>query len=87
MGRSRYKIYEPTHPHFITCMVLHWIPIVTRIQTTDIIFDSLKYLQQNDNLQIYAYVILENHFHLVASSNDDIGASMTKFKKYTARQA
>ncbi|KIM03503.1 MAG: hypothetical protein KU29_11665 [Sulfurovum sp. FS06-10] len=55
-------------------------------QTTDIIFDSLKYLQQNDNLQIYAYVILENHLHLVASSND-IGASMTKFKKYTARQA
>jgi REP element-mobilizing transposase RayT len=85
MGRSRYKIYEPTHPHFITCTVLHWIPIFTRTQTTDIIFDSLKYLQQNDNLQIYAYVILENHLHLVASSND-IGASMTKFKKYTARQ-
>jgi REP element-mobilizing transposase RayT len=86
MGRSRYKIYEPTHPHFITCTVLHWIPIFTRTQTTDIIFDSLKYLQQNDNLQIYAYVILENHLHLVASSND-IGVSMTKFKKYTARQA
>ncbi len=85
MGRSRYKIYEPTHPHFITCTVLHWIPIFTRTQTTDIIFDSLKYLQQNDNLQIYAYVILENHLHLVASS-DNIGSSMTKFKKYTARQ-
>ncbi len=26
MGRSRYKIYEPTHPHFITCTVLNWIP-------------------------------------------------------------
>jgi REP element-mobilizing transposase RayT len=86
MERSRYKIYELTHPHFITCTVLHWIPIFTRTQTTDIIFDSLKYLQQNDNLQIYAYVILENHLHLVASSND-IGVSMTKFKKYTARQA
>jgi len=85
MGRSRYKIYEPTHPHFITCTVLHWIPIFTRTQTTDIIFESLKYLQKNDNLQIYAYVILENHLHLVASS-DNIGSSMTKFKKYTARQ-
>ncbi|RWS45734.1 transposase, partial [Arcobacter venerupis] len=27
MGRSRYKIYEPTYPHFITCTILHWIPI------------------------------------------------------------
>jgi len=30
-------------------------------------------------------VILENHLHLVASS-DNIGASMTKIKKYAARQ-
>lgn len=25
MGRSRYKIDEPTHPHFVTCTVLHWL--------------------------------------------------------------
>jgi len=85
MGRSRYKIYEPTHPHFITCTILHWIPIFTRTQTTDIIFNSLKYLQQTDNLKIYAYVILENHLHLIASS-DDINKSMTNFKKFTAKE-
>ena len=85
MGRSRYKIFEPTHPHFITCTILHWIPIFTRTQTTDIIFDSLKYLQQTDNLKLYSYVILENHLHLIASS-DDIGKSMRKFKSYTARE-
>ena len=85
MGRSRYKIYESTHPHFITCTILHWILIFTRTQTTDIIFNSLKHLQQTDNLKIYAYVILENHLHLVVSS-DDIGKSMTNFKKFTARE-
>ncbi len=85
MGRSRYKIYEPTYPHFITCTILHWIPIFTRTQTTDIIFDSLKYLQQTDNLKLYSYVILENHLHLIASS-DDIGKSMRKFKAHTAKE-
>jgi len=84
MGRSRYKIYEPTHPHFITCTVLHWIPIFTRVESTDIIFDSLRYLQQSDNLKIYAYVILENHLHMVVSS-DDIGKTMSKFKSFTAK--
>lgn len=84
MGRSRYKIYEPTHPHFITCTVLHWIPIFTRTETTDIIFDSLKYLQKADNFKLYAYVILENHLHMIASSND-LAKSMESFKKYTAR--
>ena len=85
MGRSRYKIYEPIHPHFITCTILHWIPIFTRVESTDIIFDSLKYLQQTDNLKIYAFVILENHLHVVASS-DDIAKSMKKFKAHTAKE-
>ena len=85
MGRSRYKIYEPTHPHFITCTVLHWIPLFTNQQSVQIILDSLKYLQQSDNLKIYAYVILENHLHLVASS-DNIAKSMKKFKKFYCKR-
>jgi len=24
MGKSRYKVYEPTHPHFITCTILQF---------------------------------------------------------------
>ncbi len=85
MGRSRYKIHEPTVPHFITCTVLHWIPIFTRTETTKIIFDSLSYLQKTDNLKIHAYVILENHLHLVASS-DDLAKTMRKFKAHTAKE-
>jgi REP element-mobilizing transposase RayT len=85
MGRSRYKIYESTYPHFITCTILHWIPIFTRTESTDIIFNSLKFLQKSDNLKITAYVILENHLHMIASS-DDISKTMTKFKSYTAKE-
>jgi REP element-mobilizing transposase RayT len=85
MGRSRYKIYESTHPYFITCTVLHWIPIFTRTQSTDILFDSLKFLQKSDNLKITAYVILENHLHMIVSS-DDISKTMAKFKSYTAKE-
>ncbi len=52
MGRSRYKIYEPTHPHFVTCTILNWIPIFTRQETTQIVFDSLNYLKKSDNLNL-----------------------------------
>jgi len=85
MGRSRYKIYEPTHPHFITCTVLHWIPLFTNQQSVQIIIESLKHLQQSDNLKIYAYVILENHLHLIGSSND-LAKTMKKFKSFTAKE-
>jgi len=85
MGRSRYKIYEPTHPHFITCTVLHWIPLFTRVESVQILLDSLKHLQQTDNLKLYAYVVLENHLHLVASS-DNMTQSLRKFKSFTAKE-
>jgi len=84
MGRSRYKIYEPTHPHFMTCTVLHWIPLFTRQESVEILLESFRYLQKHDQLKIYAYVILENHLHLIAQSND-ISRSMARFKRHTAR--
>jgi len=85
MGRSRYKIYEPTHPHFVTCTILHWLPIFTRKESVDIILNSLKFLQKQDNLKLHAYVILENHLHMVLRS-DDLQKSMESFKKFTARE-
>ena len=85
MGRSRYTIYEPTHPHFVTCTILNWLPIFTRQESIKIIFDSLNYLNKNDNLKIYAYVILENHLHMIVQSND-LSRTMKHFKRHTARQ-
>ncbi|CAA6815565.1 MAG: Transposase and inactivated derivatives [uncultured Sulfurovum sp.] len=70
MGRSRYKIYEPIHPHFLTCTILNWLPIFTRKESVEIIIQSLKHLQKEENLKLYAYVILENHIHLIAQSDD-----------------
>ncbi len=85
MGRSRYKIYEPTHPHFVTCTILHWLPIFTRKESVQIVIDCLKYLQEHHNLKLYAYVILENHLHMVVQSNDLV-KTMKSFKQYTAKE-
>ena len=83
MGRSRYKIVEPTYPHFVTCTILHWLTLFTRKESVDIIFDCLMFLQKQDNLKLHAYVILENHLHMVVCS-DDLQKSMESFKKFTA---
>ena len=45
----------------------------------------MRFMQEQDRLEIYAYVIMENHLHLIASAGDpskDIG----DFKSFTARQ-
>jgi len=84
MGRSRYKFTDVTQPHFITCTVLHWIPIFTRQETTALLFDSFRYLQ-NEGLKLYAYVILENHLHFIAQSNQ-LDKDVARFKSFTAKQ-
>ncbi|CAN8140552.1 transposase [uncultured Thiomicrorhabdus sp.] len=83
MGRSRYRITESKAPHFVTCTVLHWIPVFTRPETVEILFSSLRFLQA-EGLKVYAYVILENHLHMVVQS-DDLVRDMARFKQFTAK--
>lgn len=84
MGRSRYKFTEPDQAHFMTLTVLHWIPVFTRPQAVEIIFDSLRHLMA-EGLKLHAYVILENHIHLVAQSKR-LDSDMARLKSYTSRQ-
>jgi putative transposase len=84
MGRSRYRIVDPKLPHFVTCTVLHWIPVFTRPATVEILLDSLRFLTR-DGLQVYAYVILENHLHMLLQSRQ-LDRDMARFKSYTAKQ-
>lgn len=85
MGRSRYKITEPQQAHFLTMTINHWLPVFTRPDTVNIVLDCWKYLQENTNMKLYAYVILENHLHFIAESKD-LNKQVQQFKSYTARQ-
>jgi putative transposase len=84
MARSRYKIYENQQPHFLTCTVVNWLPIFGSRSVAQIILDSLQFLQEHDRLTLYAYIILENHLHLIASSSY-LSKEIGDFKSFTAR--
>ncbi len=84
MGRSRYKITQVDAPHFITLTVLHWIPVFTRPETVEMIFDSLRFLML-EGLKVHAYVILENHLHLIVQSKQ-LDKDIARLKSYTAKQ-
>jgi len=85
MPRSRYRIYEDHHPYFLTCTVVNWIPIFSSPPIVDIVYDSWRFLQENGRLELYAYVILENHVHLIASSAN-LAKEIGDFKSFTARK-
>src|SRR5262249_23902094 len=85
MTRSRYRIFEHGCPHFLTCTVVAWLPVFTRPETVKIILDSWRFLQTEQRLDLFGYVILENHLHLIASAAD-LGKEIGDFKSFTARR-
>ena len=85
MPRSRYRIFETDYPYFMTCTIVGWAPVFTRPETFDLIYDSWRFLQRERQFRLFAYVILENHLHLIASA-PDLSAVMRHFKSFTARQ-
>ena len=84
MGRSRYRILEPSQPHFVTCTVLEWLPVFTRPESVETLLDSLRWLQANASLRVYAWVVLENHAHFVLQA-PDLSRELARFKSFTAR--
>jgi REP element-mobilizing transposase RayT len=85
MGRSRYRIVENEYPYFMTCTVVGWLPLFTRSEAVDIVYDSWRYLQKDRDFKLFAYVILENHLHLIGRS-PDLKTTMQSFKSFTARK-
>ena len=85
MPRSRYRVQCDPCPHFLTATVNHWLPLFTRPETVSIILDSWRFLQRDADFRLYGYVILENHLHLIAAS-ENLSHDMQRFKSYTAKQ-
>jgi REP element-mobilizing transposase RayT len=69
----------------VTSTTVNWLPVFTTAACCDVIVKSLSYCRAQKGLKIYAWVILENHFHaLVAGPN--LAATLAALKKFTARE-
>jgi REP element-mobilizing transposase RayT len=83
--RSRYRIFDDAYPYFLTCTIVGWQAVFTRPEAVQIVFDSWNFLKKEKGFRRYAYVVLENHLHLIASA-PELANAIKSFKMYTARQ-
>jgi putative transposase len=68
----------------ITFTTVQWLPLFTRKPYFDILLDSLQFCRQHKGLKLHAYVILDNHLHLLAAA-DKLTDIIRDFKSYTAK--
>ena len=83
--RSRYSIVEPEGVYFLTATIVEWLPVFTSRESCDIVIRTLEYYRKNSGLRVYAYVIMENHIHLLAEAQE-LGRTIQLFKSFTARE-
>ncbi len=84
---SEYRKIRGDGLYYLTFMVVGWLDIFTRPAYTNVIVDSLKFCQQKKGLELYAYVIMTNHLHLIASRPEgELSYVVRDFKSFTAKQ-
>ena len=73
--------------YFTTTTVIDWIDVFSRPLYKHILIESLAYCQDNKGLDIYAWVLMTNHLHLIVGirGENTIGDFLRDFKKFTSK--
>ena len=82
-----YRIHEKDGAHFLTFQVVGWVDLFTRRDYRNVVIESFKYCQQHKGLNLFAFVIMSNHIHLLAQSEvGDLSGFIRDFKSYTSKR-
>ena len=83
--RSRYKIVLEGGLYFVTSTIVEWIPVFSSEPYFQIMIEAFKYAQKNKALRLYAYVVMENHFHLLVIG-PTLSNTLQSLKSFTSKQ-
>jgi putative transposase len=80
--------YAHNYANFITITCLEWKHILAEDEVKKIIIDALEFLVINKRIRLYAFVVMDNHLHLIWQMLDDNKSEDVQrdFLKYTAQQ-
>jgi len=81
---ARYRASEYL-PYFCTITVLDWLPILVEARYIDPVIDSLRFSREQKGLEVFAFVVMPNHVHLIAAAREDLHAVMRDFKRFSSR--
>jgi len=69
--KTRRAWNEPGHAHFLTYSCLHRWPLLSRDRTRSWVVAALKAARRRLNLELWAYVIMPEHVHVLLRPKDD----------------
>lgn len=87
MSRA-WKFHNPNGLYSISFATVGWVDVFTRSVYKDILVDSLTFCIQQKGLELFAWVLMTNHLHLIANAdeNAEMPGILRDLKKYTSKQ-
>lgn len=87
-GTTSYRIKNEEGLYYLTFSTVEWIDVFTRKRYKDIVVDSLRYCQQEKGLELYSWVLMSNHIHMIVKAKEGfkLSAIIRDFKKFTAQR-
>ena len=59
--------------HYLTFTIHQWVDVFSRKFYSEILLDSLRFCQTQKGLEIFVWVIMSNHIHLIVrAKNEDL---------------
>ena len=73
------------HPNFFTATIYEWIRVLEFEETKEIVLNSLSFLVKNKRAKVFAFVIMDNHIHLIWQVLDghEVADVQRDFLKYS----
>jgi REP element-mobilizing transposase RayT len=83
---NRKSFIEIGEIYFWTTTINNWHKLLLQDEYKDVIIESLQYLSDNNKIDVFAFVVMPNHIHLIWRTKELNGKETAQgsFLKYTA---
>ena len=92
MSHSRYPQRRKSHMdlhkvYFWTATIRHWKPLLNDDRYKDVVISSLHHLSTRNLIDVYAFIIMPNHLHMIWRMNQLNGTELpyASFMKFTGQ--
>lgn len=82
----KYKMHDAEGLYFLTFATVGWIDVLTRREYKDVVVESLRHCQEKKGLELFEWVIMTNHVHLLARAKpgSELADIVRDLKKFTS---
>jgi REP element-mobilizing transposase RayT len=87
MSRN-YRFHNPDGVYFVSFAVVEWLDVFTRNEYKDLLLASIRFSQFHKGMEVFAWVLMTNHIHLVFRTEPDRlpGQVLGSVKRHSSNQ-